>query len=39
MTHGRGTFHWSLSSYQPVPPDVAEKVKEERERELEEERK
>jgi elongation factor G len=39
MTHGRGTFHWSLSSYQQVPPDVAEKVKEERERELEEERK
>jgi elongation factor G len=39
MTHGRGTFHWSLSSYQQVPPDVAEKIKEERERELEEEKK
>jgi elongation factor G len=39
MTHGRGTFHWDFSTYQEVPPDVAEKVKAERERELEEEKK
>jgi elongation factor G len=39
MTHGRGTFRWSFSSYQPAPPDVAEKVREEREREEEEAKK
>lgn len=33
MTHGRGTFRWSFSSYQPAPPEVAEKVREDRERE------
>ena len=37
MTHGRGTFRWSFSSYQETPPDVAEKVREERRKELEEE--
>ncbi len=37
MTHGRGGFQWSLSSYQEVPPDVAEKVREQRKKELEEE--
>ena len=37
MTHGRGTFSWSFSSYQETPPDVAEKVREERRKELEEE--
>jgi len=39
MTHGRGTFHWEFSSYQPVPPEAAEKVREEREKEKEEEKK
>jgi elongation factor G len=39
MTHGRGTYHWEFSSYQQVPPEVADKVKEEREKELEEEKK
>ncbi len=38
MTHGRGTFRWIFSTYQEVPPDVAEKIKEEREKELEEEK-
>ena len=37
MTHGRGSFHWSFSSYQEVPPDAAEKIREAREKELEEE--
>jgi elongation factor G len=36
MTHGRGTFHWSFSTYQEVPPDAAVRVREEREKELEE---
>jgi elongation factor G len=26
MTHGRGTFRWTFSSYQEVPSDVAEKI-------------
>ena len=34
MTHGRGTFHWEFSSYQDAPPDVAQKVSEEKEKEL-----
>ncbi len=34
LTHGRGTFHWSFSSYQEAPPDVAAKVGEERKAEL-----
>jgi translation elongation factor EF-G len=38
MTHGRGTFRWQFSSYQAVPPDVAEQVRAEREKELEEEK-
>jgi elongation factor G len=38
MTHGRGTFHWAFSTYQEVPPDAAEKIRAEREKELEEER-
>lgn len=37
MTHGRGSFHWSFSSYQEVPSDVAAKIREEREKEQEEE--
>jgi elongation factor G len=37
MTHGRGTFAWSFSSYQEAPPDIAEKIREERRKELEEE--
>ena len=39
MTHGRGTFRWQVSSYQEVPPDIAEQIRVEREKELEEERK
>jgi elongation factor G len=38
MTHGRGTFQWSFSTYQEVPADAAEKIRAEREKELEEER-
>jgi elongation factor G len=38
MTHGRGTFRWQFSSYQEAPPDVAEQVREAREKELEEEK-
>jgi elongation factor G len=34
MTHGRGSFRWTFSSYQEVPPDVAQKVSQEREAEL-----
>ena len=37
MTHGRGGFQWSFSSYQEVPPDAAEKIREQRAKELEEE--
>jgi elongation factor G len=33
MTHGRGTFHWTFSSYQEVPPDVAEKIVQEHKKE------
>ncbi len=33
MTHGRGTYHWEFSSYQEVPPDVAHKIVEDREKE------
>ncbi len=33
MTHGRGTFSWTFSSYQEVPPEVAQKIAEEREKE------
>ncbi len=33
MTHGRGTYHWHFSSYQDVPPDVAQRLIEEREKE------
>ncbi len=33
MTHGRGTFRASFASYQEVPPDVAQKVAAEREKE------
>jgi elongation factor G len=36
MTHGRGTFHWQFSSYQEVPPDVAERIIADRKREEEE---
>ncbi|UCG85237.1 MAG: elongation factor G [Gemmatimonadota bacterium] len=36
MTHGRGTFRWEFSSYQEVPPDVAERIIAERKREEEE---
>jgi elongation factor G len=38
MTHGRGTFHWSFSTYQEVPSDAASKVRAERLKELEEEK-
>jgi elongation factor G len=38
MTHGRGTFHWSFSTYQEVPAEAADKIRAEREKELEEER-
>jgi elongation factor G len=37
MTHGRGTFRWAFSSYQQVPPEIAEKLREERAKELEKE--
>ncbi|NIM49813.1 MAG: elongation factor G [Gemmatimonadales bacterium] len=37
MTHGRGTFRWTFSTYQEVPPEIAEKVREERRKELEKE--
>ncbi|MDH3496471.1 MAG: elongation factor G [Gemmatimonadota bacterium] len=33
ITHGRGTFRASFASYQEVPPDVAQKVAAEREKE------
>jgi elongation factor G len=33
MTHGRGTFRWSFSSYQEVPPEIAQKIAEERAKE------
>lgn len=36
MTHGRGTFRWQFSSYQEVPPDVAERIIVDRKREEEE---
>jgi elongation factor G len=36
ITHGRGSFHWSFSSYQEAPPDVAEKIRLAREKEQEE---
>jgi len=36
MTHGRGTFRWQFSSYQEVPPDVAERIIADRKREEEE---
>ncbi len=36
MTHGRGTFRWQFSSYQEVPPDVAQKIVEERKKAEEE---
>ena len=36
MTHGRGTFRWQFSSYQEVPPDVAQKIVEQRKKEEEE---
>jgi len=39
MTHGRGTFNWRFSSYQEAAPDVAQKVREEREKEEEEAKK
>lgn len=35
MTHGRGTFRWQFSSYQEVPPDVAERIIVDRKREEE----
>jgi len=38
MTHGRGSFHWKFSSYQEVPADAAEKIREARQKELEEEK-
>ena len=38
MTHGRGTFRWQFSSYQEAPSDIAEQVREAREKELEEEK-
>ena len=38
MTHGRGGFHWRFSSYQEVPADAAEKIREARQKELEEEK-
>jgi elongation factor G len=38
MTHGRGTFRWQFSNYQEAPPDIAEQVREAREKELEEEK-
>jgi len=38
MTHGRGTFRWTFSSYQEVPPDVAEKIIQEHKKEEEENR-
>jgi elongation factor G len=37
MTHGRGGFRWAFSSYQEVPPELADKIREQREKELEEE--
>ncbi len=33
MTHGRGTYRWKFSSYQEVPPEVAQKLVEERAKE------
>jgi len=39
ITHGRGTFHAEFSSYQEAPPDVAQKVAAEREKEEEEKKK
>lgn len=36
MTHGRGTFRWSFHTYEEAPPDVAQKIIEERKREEEE---
>lgn len=33
MTHGRGTFHATFHTYQEVPPDVAQKIAAEREKE------
>jgi elongation factor G len=36
ITRGRGTFTWKFSSYQDVPPDVAEKIIAEKKREDEE---
>ncbi|MFQ5703329.1 MAG: elongation factor G [Gemmatimonadales bacterium] len=33
MTRGRGTFHWEFSSYQEVPPDVAQKIIDKRKKE------
>ncbi len=39
ITHGRGTFVWKFSSYQPMPPEVAEKLAEERKKERESEKK
>lgn len=36
MTHGRGTFRWTFSSYQEVPADVAEKIIQEHKKEEEE---
>jgi elongation factor G len=36
LTRGRGTFRWEFSSYQDVPPDVAEKIVEAKKKEEEE---
>ncbi len=33
ITHGRGTFRWQFASYQEVPPEVAQKIIEERKKE------
>jgi elongation factor G len=33
ITHGRGTYRWHFSRYEEVPPDVVQKIKEEREKE------
>ncbi len=38
MTHGRGTFRWKVAGYQQVPPDIAEKIKEEHKKEESEEK-
>lgn len=35
ITHGRGTFRWRFSSYQEVPPEVAQRIIEERHKERE----